>query len=1195
MAATAPLAGVQRIEASAGTGKTWTLSGLLLRFVIEHGVPVDRILAVTYTRAATAELRERVRRRLQDMLDLLEGREVDDELCRLLARRCADRDLARRRTLAALRSFDEAPISTIHGFCQRALADRAFACGLPFDFEVVAEAQDARLQVAEDFWRREVSERADGDLPGPELHALFAGWLMQREESPAKLSRWLKPLLDKGELHIEPPPQPPPGRAPGSPLAIFQRAVTLWSGERERIVALLTRHPSLNQNKYRPASIVNWARELDAFLVPAGDSLTVPEPLHKFTREGVEAARKGSGEVPHHVFFELARQLAEASKDVVAYFEWRWLALRLRLLARAPSEIRTRLRDERLQSYRDMLVDLREALRDPASGPALVGALRRRYPVALIDEFQDTDPVQYDIFRCLYLEAPPDSGVTLFMVGDPKQAIYAFRGADVFAYLRASRAAPSMHALAQNQRSIEALVQAVNALFGAGPNPFVFPDIGFTPATASGRPQPALVDPEGTDVAPLRWFLAAPDGADAWGKGQARKWAAAACAGEIERLLAQSRAGSLRLGARPLGAGDIAVLVDSGAHGVLVRAALAVHGIASAMRLRDSVFRSPEAEQLERVLRAAAEPRRDSLLRAALATELLGLTAPELARLDQDRPAWDRWAGVFEQCHETWRARGFMPMIRRLLAAEGVAGRLSAFQDGARRLTNLFHLAELLHVESGRLPGVAAQLAWFAGQRQEPAGAEDQELRLESDENLVQIMTVHASKGLEYPVTFVPFLWDGISRVDGEEPLYYHDRAADDRATLDARRPADPAALALAQREERAERLRLAYVALTRARNRCYVCWGRISEAGASPLGWLLHGDGERLDPTLPDDAGLRQRIDDLGRLAAGAMRIIDDAPAGDGDRPDTAATDLVPARVLRTPVPAPFRLASFSSLKRRVDARAEQPDHDDEVDPAVAASHPRRPPPDGSRFGFPAGADAGDCLHAMLESIDFSRPVAQSSAAILRALGAHQLPPDWLPAVCDWLGEVCATPLPDGRGAGTFRLADLAPADTLRELPFHLPLAGVEVARIADIARRHGYALAPMQAQSLTGFLNGFIDLVARHDGRYYIADYKSHWLGVEAPDYGMAPLDAVMDRDHYRLQLLLYTVAVNRWLATRIAGYGYDTHFGAVHYLFLRGMHPQWQAEAGTSAGVLVDRPPRALVEELDLLLGAAPRALG
>ncbi len=1166
-----PLAGTQIIEASAGTGKTWTLTGMYLRLVLEQGLPPAGILAVTFTRAATAELRERIRVRLAAMLDLLEGRATDDGLCRLVAARIADGGLARRRLRMALHGFDDAAIYTIHGFCQRVLRDRAFGTGMPFETEILPDARAPIGAAVADFWRRRVVA-APGAEGGAETrsHEAFVAWLLGHNITPESLQAWLAPLLHKRDLRVD----GPPGRAGSIDASreLWSRLSERWCDERSDILALLG--TGLRRNTYRPDWVRNWAAELDGYFDADGDPLHPPPHLDRFTPARLEAA--SLKKPPRHEFFTVAEAFLSNHEALLSYFEARLAALRTRLIAEVRGALEARSRETRVLTYDALLENLYDAL-TAKDGAALADRLRKRYPAALIDEFQDTDPLQYAIFRRIY----GDHANALVFVGDPKQAIYGFRGADLPTYLKARKDCRDIHTLDENQRSIPGLITALNALFGASKHPFRFPSIAFRPVSAADKPRRVLTEHGQADAAPLRVFLC-PAGDKPVSKAETRSWAAATVAAEIARLIGASEAGRLSLDGAALQARDIAVLVSEHSQGTEVRAALAALGIAATQRSKESVFHSPEAQALERLLLALSEPGRLGRVRAALASDLFGLAAHELAALEEDEARFETRLAEFEHYHTLWREHGFIHMFRRLVTEAGVAARLGSFADGERRLTDLFHLAELLHAASPRLHGMGAEIAWLAERRREAGTSEDAELRVEGDEGMVQIVTIHQSKGLEYPVTFVPFLWDGKSRAGQGDTCLYHDPEENDRAVLDLGSPRRDEAVRLAREEELAERLRLAYVALTRARHRAYLCFGRINGAESSPLAWLLCGiDGGEL----PADPDIRERLRKLADRAQGQIRVV---PAPEPvARPAGGASTVRPvaARRLRRPVPARRQPVSFTSLHGSGgEWRAELPDHD-EGEASGAAGQAG-----GGRFEFPRGAVAGDCLHAILERIDFSALPGLWTEVIGRHLAESHYPRDFGPALAEWIAEVVSTPLWSDGDMGPPCLAGLGAHTVLKELEFDLSLGAPDPARIGDIAARHGRTLPRLASGRLHGYLKGYIDLVSFHEDRFYLSDYKSTWLGASPSNYALEALDAAMVASGYHLQYLLYSVALHRWLCRRIADYDYERHFGGVHYLFLRGMQPGRTDERGRSFGVYWTRPPRALIEDLDAWLGEA-----
>jgi exodeoxyribonuclease V beta subunit len=542
-------------------------------------------------------------------------------------------------------------------------------------------------------------------------------------------------------------------------------------------------------------------------------------------------------------------------------------------------------------------------------------------------------------------------------------------------------------------------------------------------------------------------------------------------------------------------------------------------------------------------------------------------------------------------------------MFRTLVSGERVPQRLLQFQDGERRMTNLWHLAERLQAAAEReCTGMEGLTAWLAERRRSEASADEEEqLRLESDEHLVKIVTIHKSKGLEYPVVFCPFLWSGGLWADRAKTVLCHDPKDDGQAVMDLGSEELEVWRPQACREEMAENLRLLYVALTRAKSRCYLIWGKINELGTSPLAWLLH-QPQTVDTPLTLDtvktyveersaAELRADLDAWAAQAPGAIDITP-RPTLTGRRYAPTAHDEPPLAARRFPwqLRQRWRLSSFSALASG--ESTELPDHDAVTRPVTDASPSEHGP---SIATFPRGVRAGSCLHAMLQHLDFTQADDRTLTTLVSSdLQAYGFEASWTPIMADLLARVVATPLD---ASGTLRLRDIPADRRLNELEFSYPLHGLTPDGLQRLLGAHGFGIGSIREEigRLTfapaqGYMRRFIELVCEANGRFYLMDYKSHWLGDTLEDYRQEALAAVMARDMYYLQYLIYSVAVHHYLTLRLRHYDYETQFGGVFYLFVRGMHP----DPGPTYGVFQDRPGRDLIEALDRYLasGSLPR---
>jgi exodeoxyribonuclease V beta subunit len=885
---------------------------------------------------------------------------------------------------------------------------------------------------------------------------------------------------------------------------------------------------------------------------------------------------------PRHPVFDECRQLCAAAQELAAELAAYLRYVKADFLRYAQAELARRKRERNLQSFDDLLVRLRDALDGPG-GDALAAGVRGRFRAVLVDEFQDTDGIQFAIFERLFHRAHG----CLFWIGDPKQAIYGFRGADIFAYLRAADSADTCYTLEGNYRSTPSLVRAVNTLFQSVAEPFLFDRIAFRAAHAArvkGDSPPGLVI----------WHLAA-DGIGKKGKalpkGSAEAMVARATATEIRRLTAAA-------GAERVAAGDIAVLVRTNDQARSIKAGLARVGVPAVVCSTGSVFDSPEAEELERVLLSLAAPADAQRLNGALATSLLGATAAELDGSDPDSgwraERYERHRGYADR----WSHEGFIPMFRALMTGEGIKQRLLGLPDGERRLTNVLHLSELLHQAAMADDlGPSGLLRWLSRQRDPSTpGRDEHPLRLESDARAVHIVTIHKSKGLQYGIVFCPYPWSA-SDAKGDD-LLFHDPLHDYRLTLEIGAAPDSPARDCLARELLSENLRLLYVALTRAQTRCYLAWGRVNTAETSAPAYLLHGPGvgteggpaaivdvmrERMAALT--DADVRADLDQLAARSEGSIEIrplpSDDAA---GMRPSgEAAADPPVCRTFTGSIDRSWRTGSYSLLV----SGSHDPDAADHDPGRVAPETRIVPPPDKTCIAdFPAGSRAGSFFHAILEEVDFRRASHPDSGQLIAdRLRSFGFDPAWKETVAQLVADTAEAELfPEDRVI----LSRVAPEDCTPELEFYHPLKLLSPRALRQVFTPFGRAgvlqgfperLGRLTFAPLQGHMKGFIDLVVFHGGRFYLVDWKSNRLGSDPSAYAAEHLAHVMQEELYLLQYHVYTLALHLYLRLRHPGYDYARDFGGVAYVFLRGL----DRKRTPGLGIFRDRPDPRLVHAL------------
>jgi exodeoxyribonuclease V beta subunit len=1213
---TSPLEGTNLIEASAGTGKTYAIAGLFLRLILEKNLSINEILVVTFTVPATEELKDRIRIKLREAIEAFNGAKIADSFLIDLVRRHTDPKTALRSLGEALRSFDQAAIFTIHGFCRRILHENAFESGSLFDTELVTDQENLKRDIVDDFWRTHFYSASP----------LFVNYAINKKFTAENLLSLLANRHAQPYLKIIPQVDIPDTSTQEKEFRdIFDKTRTAWQSSRADVETILTNDEGLNRSKYSKAKIPVWIRCMDDVMSTGGNNPILFQNFTKFTSSEIIGAVKNDHIPPPHPFFELCERLRQKQEELRKIFNQRLMGLKVALFHYVHDELIKRKEEKNIQFFDDLLLKVYRALKQK-DGEALARAIGNKFRAALIDEFQDTDPIQYAIFKKVF----GSKQSILFLIGDPKQAIYSFRGADIFTYMDASRDVESRFTLGENWRSEPDLIAAINTIFSKANRPFVYKEIPFqsvTPA-ANTRSESLIIDKK--KESPLHlWFL---DGNKitksdkAINKTRARELISKAVADEISRLISLGRRGRALLRKNPLREGDIAVLVRTHYEARTMQKALAALTIPSVLYTTENIFDSHESLEIERVLGGINEPNNDGLLKAALTTDMMGVKGEELDDLIQNEAGWEEWLVKFRHYHDLWGNHGFIQMFRHLLVQEKVLTRLMHLPDGERRNTNLLHLAEVLHQTSiERRLRMAGLLKWLSEQRDPKTPRLDEhQLRLESDENAVKLATIHKSKGLEYPVVFCPFGWAGSKIKKNDNPFTFHDSLNHMRLTLDLGSPAMDENRVCAEKEELAENLRLLYVVLTRARSRCYFVWGRFRDAETSAPAYLFHQQGswkrenvvhsidERLKSLSDEDmrAELKPLVDTSNRIIK-----ISEMPIYEGKKysplPDKSV--VLSSRTFSGNIDRQWHISSFSSLVSGQQYSAELADHDAINLPAralqwQAGRHDLRDlkeaggpdsysqkdfeesvidkEPSGI-FSFPRGTKAGTCLHDIFEHLDF----VQKYPSAIKKLVSNKLIEygfelTWQETLYDMIHKVLSVPLEPERN--DFTLSHIPSKDRINELGFYFPLKSISTKKLNNIfAKYAGPDLStdfPERIERLDftpvrGFMKGFIDMVFQFQGQFYLVDWKSNLLGSGLEYYDQKGLTKAMKDEFYSVQCHIYTVALNQYLQLRLPDYTYDTHFGGAYYIFLRGVDPS----KGTEFGIYRERPSGKFIHTL------------
>ncbi|WNY85878.1 exodeoxyribonuclease V subunit beta [Leclercia adecarboxylata] len=1166
-----PLQGERLIEASAGTGKTFTIAALYLRLLLGLGgsaafsrpLNVEELLVVTFTEAATEELRGRIRANIHELRIACLRQSTDNPLYASLLDEIDDKQQAAQWLLLAERQMDEAAVFTIHGFCQRMLSLNAFESGMLFEQQLIEDESQLRYQACADFWRRHCYP-----LPRDIAEAVHNLW-----KGPDELLRTIDRYL-QGEAPViksAPPADETLASRHEKIVGLIAAMKQQWSDSVAEIEAVIERS-GIDRRKFNRGNQAKYIERVTAWAQEEKHSYQLPDALEKFSQSFLAERTKAGGEVPEHPLFSaIDNLLAEP------------LTLNDLMITRALSEIREAVAREKRRrgelGFDDMLSRLDDALNSD-NGEALAAAIRTRFPVAMIDEFQDTDPQQYRIFRRIWRQQPDTA---LLLIGDPKQAIYAFRGADIFTYMKARGEVAAHYTLDTNWRSAPGMVESVNTLFSQMNDAFMFREIPFLPVKSAPRNATLRFEYKGNFQPAMSIWLMEGEGC---GVGDYQTFMAQHCAAQIRDWLSAGVRGEAILhrgeDAQPVKASDITVLVRSRQEAALIRDALTLLGIPSVyLSNRDSVFETLEAQEMLWLLQAVLAPERESTLRSALASAMLGLNAQDIDTLNNSETLWDEAVEEFTRYRERWQKRGVMAMLRDLMTQRNIAENMLATAGGERRLTDILHISELLQEAGAQLESEYALVRWLAQHIAEPnSNASSQQMRLESDKHLVKIVTIHKSKGLEYPLVWLPF----IANYRVQDQAFYHDRQTFE-AVLDLSKADD--SVELAEAERLAEDLRLLYVALTRSVWHCSLGVAPLfrrrgeksgdSDFHLSALGRLI----QRGEPK--DAAGLRQCLEALCNDHI-ALQVAGVADAARWHMPDPVLPDLQARQVARM-LYDDWRVTSYSGLQQHGHSIAQDLMPRLDVDAAGTGEVPQEP--ELTPHQFPRGASPGTFLHSLFEALDFTQPVSPEWVLEMLQKGGYDA--RWEPVLTRWIAQVLETPLNEEG----ISLSQLTAADKQVEMEFYLPIAGPLTAGALDALIREYDPLSrgcpPLDFRQVRGMLKGFIDLVFRHNGRYYLLDYKSNWLGENSEAYTPQAMARAMQSHRYDLQYQLYTLALHRYLRHRIADYDYQHHFGGVIYLFLRGVDG-----SSPGAGCFATRADEALIEQMDSLFSASNEEL-
>ncbi len=1127
------------VEAAAGTGKTYSITSLYVRALVEKRLLPSQILVLTFTNDATAELKLRLRNRIQAILNYDAEQENEDFVVQLIGQ-------LKQEQLEHLRNclfhFDEASISTIHGFCQKILSEHHLefnvSPGLALETDMFPLMQEAVDTFWDDFFFKS----------NPESD--FEHWLLAQlnltYQHPDKLLGLLKPLLFNSDIEIQPN------------LNSFDRFEQYFHNAKKAFLKIRSSYRSekreflefYNSDALKLTSFKNKDKILSDFegwLDQKYEWPTSFEKLHLFGEDMPHKHTKKGKSAPDLELFEYVQ-------EYIACYE---SLLEVDLIFKSIAANRIRKITEDLKNlrgiigYQDLLVLVKKGI---SKTKGLADKISKRFPVAFIDEFQDTDHIQYSIFNSIYADL---ENSCLVMIGDPKQAIYRFRGADIHTYLAASkRTKPdNKYSLSYNFRSSKKLIHCVNSIFKSEQNPFKTDGLEFEPAKFPIERNDITISGNSEKGTPLTLIN--------FEKGKRpianiRIEIAHSVAYESVQLLQ----GDFKIDDERIEPKDITVLVDTHKNAELIQDVLWKFGLRSIIRSKTSVFKTDEADQMFRILNAFAHPYSDGFIKSALVTDFFSFDASKILAFQQKEDEWIDIEKSFLEINKEWSVKGLNVVFRSLEHDFEILKHLAHSRNPERSITNYKHLKELLlQAERNNSYSILGLTRYFNNKREEaPNHAPDEEIiRLESDEDLIQIVTHHACKGLQYKIVFCPFLWNFQVKKpaipiksDGLSQIGFLNNKSDE--FLDCQRSN--------KIDDEAEKVRLVYVALTRAEAMCYIYHnGQNTKQGAAQF--------NAIDYLLTNNKAVQELI--IGDGFVYEKEIEAEIIFYKSKEKELVKT-LNTQAFKRNDLNEFNRMFSFSSLahQHETDLSDEFFGFDNDDDTRVVTKLPVQ---NYDNFSLPRGKDTGNLLHNIFEQITFTDS-STFETVIDGQMKAFEFNPEWKACISRLINNSVNHTLVDG-----LSLSKIKNSDRLVEMEFNFPVNQLDTKKLFNaIGLSHNSSTA-----DLKGFMKGFIDLVLRKNGKYYILDYKSNHLGDEYNSYSNNDLSLEMKNANYILQYHIYLLAFLRFIRLKKPTFNYETEFGGVIYLFLRGVNTD---EPGS--GVYFNKPDAEVLHKIDQLMG-------
>ncbi len=1153
--------GFNLVEASAGTGKTYNITSLYVRSIVEFGWVPSKILALTYTEDATSELKQRIRSRIEECIHFLKSnKNTDDDFLNKV--KSYPKEQALKRLESALFSFDEAVISTIHGFCQQLLREYSLEFGIQSDFEILKDTSEVLQEAVDKYWRGLIREYSVQPIKRGILSLLA-----DHKVNPENLRFLLNNLLSKPYAKITPETISEENyeKQLKGISDLFNQLSQRWDKDKHEVLKILN-SGNLNGRSYKSEKFEVWISQLEQFLHPETIDLSPFSDLKYFSASFIEDKANNGYSTNPPLFCNLVDNFLDEVENLskLVVYELH------KAIKEIQSEFKSLKTSANALSFDDLLQITEQNL-----NPDIRRKVASQFKLALIDEFQDTDPIQYSIFRKLFFE----SNSALFMIGDPKQAIYSFRGADLFTYFKATEdiSDEKKYSLSANYRSSINMISAVNQVFKDKEQPFLFKEPEFREVVF---PDGKVSEEINLDSDPISTLNFVECNSESTTKAEVQNAVISYVSGQIHKLLKKP----FRIDEKFVQTDDIAILVRKRKWITPLQNALSELGIKSAVKSKASVFRTNLSEQMLLLMRSLSDHTNTNLIRAALVTDLIGYNANKILGLEDEPQKWSEIQQIFDESVEIWKRSGILDSFRNLDSYFGIKKNIARLRNSERLMTDYNHILELLSEEERRENRTIGGLIRFHRKKlnDESTLADEDQIRLESDKDHVTITTLHSSKGLEYPITFLPDLWEDFDSIDYRKINYTEYHNEKNQLCIDIRKKPSKDISDTAKKEKLADLLRLNYVGLTRSKNACFIPFGWNKDILSSPLIATALGtdyvlDKKKKEPEdLRDEFGIYQEKENIEyKTAEEALLDSKDYSRRESSNQEKGNSSLSVLKNKRNDLYLFPRIMSFSSLaSHQKESNDEKYDEFNlDVDPDQINDIEDRTI---TKLNFPKGKHTGNLLHYIFENIEFDEP-EKHSEIIQNEIRKAGLEESLFPIVEKWIRETLDHELVQG-----IKLSNLPDENVLKEMEFHFTVNSLNAAEVFQTIRS-GSVGEFIDKDVISGYMKGFIDLTFRFNDKYYILDYKSNYLGEDEDSYSKESLQAAMQMSGYDLQYHIYALALKKFLESREPRIQFDEVFGGVIYLFMRGIDKKMP-----ESGVYFTRPEMTILEDLNRKMG-------